>query len=132
MQFGAARTKASSCNALRRGPIFGTYKAALYAMSYFQVASATGPQTGIHVAVGVKSHSYFAFARSAKSEVHLLCARRSFNFYRDSQEARQQFEHEPTCAPGEYYEVGWGVLTLNHGMTEWRDVQLAELRRGIK
>ena len=50
---------------------------------------------------------------------------------RVSEEARRQFEQEKPWAAGEHFEAGWGVLTLSHGMTDWRSVEPTDTRRGI-
>ena len=86
-----------------------------------------------HSFVGtVKAHKYFTFRRSAKSEPQLLLAPKSYEFYATADEARRQLEVEPSCERGEFYEVGWGGLQLFHGMTDWRRIEVAGIRRGVR
>jgi len=86
-----------------------------------------------HSFVGtVQAHKYFTFSRSAKSEPQLLLAHKSYEFYATAEEARRQFELEPPCEGEEFYEVGWGGLQLFHGMTDWRRIEVAGIRRGVR
>ena len=75
---------------------------------------------------------HFIFTRSARSEPQLLLAPKSYKFYPTADEARRHFELEPLCEVGELYEVGWGGLQLSHGMTDWRRIEVAEIRRGAR
>ena len=86
-----------------------------------------------HNLVGTaQAHKYFIFTRSARSEPQLLLAPKSYKFYPTADEARRHFELEPLCEVGELYEVGWGGLQLSHGMTDWRRIEVAEIRRGAR
>ena len=78
-----------------------------------------------------KPHKYFVFTRSAKSEPQLSLAPKSYEFFPTENEAKHHFEQEPPCPAGEYFEAGWGVLSLSHGMTDWRRVEVNAVRKGI-
>ena len=79
-----------------------------------------------------QAHKYFTFTRSAKSEPQLLLAPKSYKFFATADEARRHFELESSCECGEFYEVGWGGLQLSHGMTDWRRIEVTEIRRGAR
>jgi len=91
------------------------------------INSAAAPSSSF----GAKPHKYFVFTRSAGSEGQLSLTPKVYKFYSSEEEARRQFEQEKPWAAGEHFEAGWGVLTLSHGMTDWRSVEPTDTRRGI-
>ena len=81
---------------------------------------------------GAKMHKFFAYSRNADSEARLLDAAKSYKFFGTAEEARRHFQQEPRCAAGDFYESGWGALSLQHGMPDRRHIQVTALRRGLK
>ena len=81
--------------------------------------------------IGAKPHKYFVFTRSAESEPQLSLAAKSYQFFPTESEAKNHFEREPLCPAGEYFEAGWGVLSLSHGMTDWRRIEVNAVRKGV-